>query len=192
MSPGRCLLLVGCLALAAAFHGDTYEEKVKNWKDQHTQKQFIDAFNRETKGNLKGGRADRLYKHVISLLDNKGARFTDDGLTYYLPITHHLTILPDVVAEGIETLMTVLRKVYYGTLEFVHDEAIELHHQALDVFMESGAAKVMTTLCGTYLAFAALSWVINRFTDGLSPTQRKLNKDTRERAAEYIARKREL
>ena len=188
-----CLLVVGCLAIAAqAYTGETHAEKAENWKKEHTQKQFIDAFNRETKQNVKGGRADRLYKHVISLLDHKGARFTDEGLTYYLPITHHLTFLPDFAAEAVEWVCTQLRKVYYGVLDFVHDEAIELHHQALDMFLDTGFAKALTYLCGGYLVLAALTWLINRFTDGISPSQRKLNKETRARAEEYIARKREL
>ena len=41
-------------------------------------------------------------------------------------------------------------------------------------------------------ACVRVSWVIGRFTDGFTPTQRRLNKETRKRAAEYLAHKREM
>ena len=48
----------------------------------------------------------------------------------------------------------------------------------------------MVALCGGYLAIATLSWFINRFTDGVLPSARKLNQETRRRAEEYKASKR--
>ena len=193
MPAARFLVLVlSAATIVAGLEGETHEEKVKNWKNQHTKETFVRNFNKETGESVKGKRADRLYKHVISLLEHKGAQFTDNGIKYYLPITHHFTFLPDVVAEGIEYISTLLRKVYYGSLELLHPDAIEVHHNFLDQLLETGAAKVLTWACGSYLAVAALSWFVNRFTDGLLPQQRKLNKQTRRLAQEYAARKREL
>lgn len=191
----RSVLFLGLALCAAAQYDDatkSYAERAEEWKKMNTKDQFVRSFNKETGHNVKGKRADRLYNHVISLLDHKGAQLTDNGIKYYLPITHHFTFLPDQVAEGIEFISLLGRKVYYGTLEFIHEEAIEIHHKYLDHFLESGAAKVVSFCCGSYIAVAALSWLVNRFTDGVSPTQRKLNKDTRRRAQEYLARKREL
>jgi hypothetical protein len=125
-------------------------------------------------------------------MDNKGVRFTNDGLTYTMPVTHYFTFLPDPVADGIEFVSSLGRKAYYGALEFAHDEAIEMQHLAVEWMNESGGVTVLLYLCGTYLTVAMLSWVINRFTDGLWPSDRALAKETRRRADEYIARKREL
>ena len=52
-------------------------------------------------------------------------------------------------------------------------------------------AHVMIVLCSGYLAIAFLSWLVNRFTDGVTPTQRKLNQETRRRAEDYIRSKRD-
>ena len=179
------------LSFAAGYTGDTYEEKVKSWKQTHTQEEFIKQFNKEHNANVKGGRADRLYKHILSLLDTKAVRFTDNGMTYYLPITHYLSFLPDFVAEAIEAVTTILRIAYYKGLEFVHDEAIELHHVAIEWLNETGTVHVMLYVCVAYMGVSFLSWIVNRFSDGLTPQARALNKETRRKAQEYLASKRD-
>ena len=73
----RALLVLGLAAYATAYNDfsdktKTHEEKVKEWKDMHSKDSFIRNFNKETGQNVKGKRADRLYKHVISLLEHKG------------------------------------------------------------------------------------------------------------------------
>ena len=46
------------------------------------QAEFIKKVRTETKDpKLSGGRADRLWTHMLDLLDNGGVRFTDEGLT---------------------------------------------------------------------------------------------------------------
>jgi len=184
-------VLAASLAVAAAFTGDTYEEKAKTWKNQNSKEEFIRSFNKQHKANLKAGRADRLYRHIVSLLDTKAARFTDNGLTYYLPLTHHFTFLPDPIADGIEYVCTFLRKGYYLALEKVHAEALEHHHNFFEWMNDSGTVNVLMFLCASYLVVAVFSWFINRFTDGIWPSERALAKETRRRAQEYIARKRE-
>ena len=77
----------------------TYSEKVADWRDTNKKESFISSFNSQNKKDkVKGGRADRLWVHLNDLFDNKAVRFTDEGISYYLPITHHLTFLPDPAA----------------------------------------------------------------------------------------------
>ena len=72
----------------------------------------------------------------------------------------------------------------------IHDEGVQTHHDFFDWINEVGIAHVLLFLCGGYLAIAFLSWLINRFTDGILPSARKLNQETRRRAEEYKASKR--
>ena len=189
----RTLLLVA--ALAACAHGlseDTYEDKVLNWKSSNSKEQFIRSFNEQHSTKLKGGRADRLYNHILSLFDYKAARFNDKGLTYYLPITHHLSFLPDPIADAVEKVAALCRAGYYKGLEFVHDEALELHHVFFEWMNDSGTVHVLSFLCFTYIGVAFLSWLVNRFTDGIWPSERALARETRRQAEEYLKRKRDL
>ena len=192
MSRGACLLCLATVALVAAYGEETYEEKAQNWLKQNSKEEFIRSFNSQHKENVKGGRADRLYNHMVSLMELKGARFTDNGVSYTLPVTHYFTFLPDPVADGVEAVMLYGRKAYYKVLELVHDEAIEVQHAAAEWLNESGLLTLMLVLCATYLGVSVLSWFIARFTDGLFPSQRALNQETRRKAEEYLARKRQL
>jgi len=191
-------LVIGLVAVAAA--GKTasksdYDDKIKQWRDSTTKESFISQFNKEHKGYaVKGARAERLWVHINDMLDNHAVRFPEGHTTefsYTLPISHHLTFLPDFVCEFIELLSRVGRKFYYKTLYAIHDEGVQLHHDLFEYIHEVGAAHVMIILCSGYLVIAFLSWLINRFTDGVTPTQRKLNQETRRRAEEYLRSKRD-
>ena len=188
-------LALALLALASAA-ASSYEEKADQWKKMNSQATFVRTYNEQHGETLDSVRADRLYKHVLSLIDSKAARFTENPaglpqLSYYLPITHYLSFLPDFVAEAIEALTTILRIAYYKGLEFVHDEAIELHHVAIEWLNETGTVHVMLYVCVAYMGVSFLSWIVNRFSDGLTPQARALNKETRRKAQEYLASKRD-
>ena len=71
------------------------------------------------------------------------------------------------------------------------EEAHEFHHNLVEHLNEKGIMQVLLALCGVYLAYSMLSWVVNRFTDGLWPSERKANKETKRLAREYMAKKRE-
>ena len=170
----------------------TYEDKVSDWKAQNKKADFISKVKKDTKDNaLKGKRADRLWVHMMDLFDNRGVRFTDEGITYYLPITHHLTLLPDILCEGIEFVMRFLRFYYYAALHLIHADAIDNHHHAIEWLNKSGWASLITGACLVYLGFSAVSWVIYRFSDGIFPAERAANKETRRLANEYLKSKRE-
>jgi len=166
----------------------SYEQRVKEWKESNTKADFISKVKKETGDKkLKGGRADRLWTHMMDLFDNRGVRFADDGgsITYYLPITHHLTFLPDILCEAVEFVMRFLRFYYYSALHLIHSEAIDKHHDGIEWLNKSGWASVITGLCMVYLGFSAISWVIYRFSDGIFPSERAENRETRRLAEEY-------
>jgi ligand-binding SRPBCC domain-containing protein len=172
---------------------ESYKEKVKNWKSMNKKAEFIKKVRTETKDTkLTGARADRLWRHMNDLLDNGGVRFTADGITYYLPISHHLTWLPDPINEAIEFVCRFLRFYYYAALRLIHKDAADLTHDFLEALNKSGWFSLITAMCVTYIAMTSLSWLINRFSDGLWPAERALAKETRRRAEEYLAHKREL
>ena len=125
------------------------------------------------------------------LLDNGGVRFTDGGITYYLPITHHLTFLPDPVADAIEAASSFLRYFYYAGLRLIHADAADKTHDFLHWAEQQGYISVVTGICITYLAFSFLTWLVNRFSDGIWPSERALTRETRRRAEEYLSRKRD-
>lgn len=189
-----------CLALAAFATAKTadrnaYDDKIKRWRSDTDKAKFIKDFNNEQKGSapVKGARADRLWVHINDMLDNHAVRFKDGpGLefSYYLPITHHLTFLPDFVCESIELASRIIRKVYFSVLYGIHDRGVQHHHDFVDSMVESGLVNAASVACGIYLAFAGFFWLVNRFTDGIFPSDRALNKETRRRAEEYMRSKR--
>ena len=137
----------------------TYEEKVKDWKASNKKSDFISKVKKDTKDpKLTGKRGDRLWTHMLDLFDNRGVRFTDEGITYYLPITHHLTFVPDIVCEAIEFVMRFLRFYYYAALHLLHVDAIDKHHAGIEWLNKSGWASLITGGCMVYLGFTAISW----------------------------------
>ena len=146
-------------------------------------------------GALHSGHAAHSCPHARSqALHNHAVRFAEGGssseFSYTLPITYSLSLLPDVVCDLIELVARICRKVYYAALYAVHDEAVATHHDFFHWINEVGIAHVMLFLCAGYIGIAFLSWIINRFTDGILPSSRKLNQETRRKAEEYKAHKR--
>ena len=52
-----------------------------------------------------------------------------------------------------------------------------------------GLGRLAEVLATSRVSF--LSWIVNRFSDGLTPQARALNKETRRKAQEYLASKRD-
>ena len=82
-----------------------------------------------------------------------------------LPLVAVLVAVLSTEGNRIEEGSDFFRALYYGGLEMVHDEAVELQHQFFEYVTETGAVHVIVWLCVSYIAVAALSWFVNRFTE---------------------------
>lgn len=195
-------LIVAALLLAvsscAALTQD-YKDKVEKWRVGNSKEEFL---NRASDDIVKGGakkldklQKERLWAHFQMLLDHGGVRFkSDTSIIYSTPITFAFSyitrFLPDVLLDGAEMISREGHKLYYGALHIFGESAHEVYHDAVWWMNESGAIYIPLTLCGGYLAIAFLSWMINRFTDGIWPSERRLAKEVRERSTEYLKSKR--
>ncbi len=188
--PRKTLVLASVLLLSGSAAGVNaeYKKKVDEFRDNHTKERFLQDFNKERDWPVKGRRADRIWEYFNEQLDNGRVNFLDDGsVRYSLPLSDFLApYLPEAVLVPLEATFKAGRSVHYMALNAI-PESLALHFDlAFEVASDSGALHGFVAVS---LGIIILKWFIFRFTDGISPSQRKMQQETRRRAAEYLKKK---
>ena len=194
MSLGRATLLFAVALVTPATAAMTkyeYTEKAAEWRKSHSKDDFLSQFNKDLSNPVEGPRADRLWNYFQEQLDNSGLRFKDDGTVQYsLPITHIISpFVPNVVAEGLEAVAKVGRKMWYFFTNMLPHGVHEKHHDGVEWLHETGVIYIMLGAFGMYAILGFLNWLVNRFTDGVWPSERAMVAERRRAAAEYLASK---
>jgi len=187
----RAPLLCVCFALLAqpcVSVTAEYRQKVEDWRKTNKRASFFEQFNKNKDPPVSGPRADRLWAYINEQLDYGGIVWKDGSMVYSLPMTHFIP-LPDFFVDCIETALKPLRRVWYFVMDAIHDDAHELHHNALEWLEGNGSLQVIQGIVSSVLAFYALHWAVYRFTDGIFPSERRLAKDTKRLSREYLAKK---
>jgi hypothetical protein len=187
-----CVVAIALLAFTTPVLGVTkeYKKKAKEWREQHTRSDFFREVNKDRDVPITGPRADRLWAYLEEQFDHGAVVFKDNGIAYSLPLTHFIP-LPDFFVDLIEAGMRPLRKVYYFAMEMISESAHETHHIYVEWLNEKGVVTVLVGFCIAYISWSVLMWFVNRFTDGIWPSERRLNKHTKKLASDYMAKKRQ-
>jgi hypothetical protein len=178
-------LVQSCASVSAE-----YKKKAQEWKNKNTRTEFFQEFNRDRDPPVSGPRADRLWNYIEEQLSHGGIVFKDSGaLVYQVPMTHFLP-LPDFFVDLIESLVMIpCRKIWYIVMDLLHESAHEIHHEWLEHFESTGTLRIVQGCIAVFIAFQMLRWAVYRFTDGVFPSERKLAKQTKKYAADYLAKK---
>ena len=194
--PSHVALLAVTAALATPALGVSaeYKRQADSWRKTTTRSEFFRLFNEDRKGvdevHEHSPRADRLWAYIEEQLEHGGVVFKESGdMMYALPMTHFVP-LPDFFLDVIEVGIRPLRKVYSRFLvDVVHEDAHQILHEFVEWLQETGVHAGLHVVAAGLLGFSCLQWLIYRFTDGIWPSERKLAKETKRLAQDYLKKK---
>ena len=99
--------------------------------------------------------------------------------------------MPPLGAHGLPKDANILQKAMLSSRIHPDHDPSYGEHTPEDLVWDNRRVDTTFWVLSAIVFLVVAYWFINRFTDGIWPTERRLARDTRERAAEYRRRKKD-